>query len=144
MNAFTKTNICRKKKASSWKNFFRISWLKCLRCDVDCMRWTCIRHYGILSSTSKLSAIAQIRAQLPAVYLPEKTVSAIAYDPLTCPCFTQKQSLLGSLKRWLLLKFGCADHQHACPVFYGRITTKKLKNKKICNSRIGFAMAYFE
>ncbi|MBK9639176.1 MAG: hypothetical protein IPO63_15780 [Bacteroidetes bacterium] len=43
--------------------------------------FTRIRHYGILSSTCKLNAIAQIRAQLPAVYLPEKTASAAAYDP---------------------------------------------------------------
>ena len=48
--------------------------------------FTRIRHYGILSSTSKLNAIEKIRAQLPEVYLPEKIVAAIAYDPLVCSC----------------------------------------------------------
>ena len=48
--------------------------------------FTRIRHYGILSSTSKLKTIVKIREQLPAVYLPEKTSIAITYDPLLCTC----------------------------------------------------------
>ncbi len=61
--------------------------------------FTRIRHYGILSSTCKLNAIAQIRAQLPAVYLPEKTASAIAYDPLTCSCC--KTQTMVTIEVWL-------------------------------------------
>ena len=49
-----------------------------------------IRHYGILSSTSKLKAAVLIKAQLP----PAKTLVIIKrvlqdYNPLQCPCCKQ-------------------------------------------------------
>lgn len=45
-----------------------------------------IRHYGILSSTSKVAAIQAIRKQLP--NKPHKTKQSITkiYNPLQCPC----------------------------------------------------------
>ena len=47
-----------------------------------------IRHYGILSSSSKQKAIKIIREQLPAKKTkPKKAESkAVIYNPLQCPC----------------------------------------------------------
>lgn len=45
-----------------------------------------IRHYGILSSTSKTKAIAEIRKQLPPIKQAEKTHQTTPYNPLQCPC----------------------------------------------------------
>jgi len=45
-----------------------------------------IRHFGLLSSTSKTSAIPLIRKQLPETKMePEKSKGPI-YNPLVCPC----------------------------------------------------------
>jgi Putative transposase len=46
-----------------------------------------IRHYGILSSTTKLKTIPIIRSQIPEKGLKPKTESkAQPYNPLMCPC----------------------------------------------------------
>ena len=46
-----------------------------------------IRHYGLLSSTSKRSNLAQIRAQVKAVTIRTKDPRIIImYNPLVCPC----------------------------------------------------------
>lgn len=47
-----------------------------------------IRHYGILSSSSKLKTIPTIRMQLPASQSckPKDERKATAYNPLICPC----------------------------------------------------------
>lgn len=45
-----------------------------------------IRHYGILSSTSKTKAIAEIRKQLPPVKQSATKHQAKPYNPLQCPC----------------------------------------------------------
>ena len=45
-----------------------------------------IRHFGILSSTSKTKAIETIRKQLPAKKTPQLKTKAIAYNPLQCKC----------------------------------------------------------
>jgi hypothetical protein len=45
-----------------------------------------IRHYGILSSTAKIKAIAAIRKQLPAKKTKPVKVRATPYNPLQCKC----------------------------------------------------------
>jgi Putative transposase/Transposase zinc-binding domain len=45
-----------------------------------------IRHYGILSSTAKIKAIAAIKKQLPAQRIKKNKHQAIVYNPLQCPC----------------------------------------------------------
>jgi hypothetical protein len=45
-----------------------------------------IRHYGILSSTSKGTAIKTIRNQLPSKPTIQKQFVAKIYNPLQCPC----------------------------------------------------------
>lgn len=45
-----------------------------------------IRHYGILSSTSKQAAIKLIRKQLPLKKAKPIITKAIIYNPLVCPC----------------------------------------------------------
>jgi hypothetical protein len=46
-----------------------------------------IRHFGILSSTSKINAIPIIRNQLPVQKAPKAVVkNKEAFDPKTCPC----------------------------------------------------------
>ena len=45
-----------------------------------------IRHYGILSSTSKAKAIAAIRKQLPSKKALTTRLPAEKYNPLQCPC----------------------------------------------------------
>jgi hypothetical protein len=45
-----------------------------------------IRHYGILSSTSKAKSITKIRKQLPAKKPIIVKTQAVAYNPLVCPC----------------------------------------------------------
>jgi len=45
-----------------------------------------IRHYGILSSTSKTKAIVEIRKQLPAKKLKPIPTKAKKYNPLMCSC----------------------------------------------------------
>ena len=45
-----------------------------------------IRHYGILSSTSKEKAIAEIRKQLPSKLILVTRLPAEKYNPLKCPC----------------------------------------------------------
>ena len=45
-----------------------------------------IRHYGILSSTSKGAAIQVIREQLPNKPTKVKQSVAKVYNPLQCPC----------------------------------------------------------
>lgn len=45
-----------------------------------------IRHFGILSSTSKCAAIKAIRSQLPSKPSIQKQTTAMAYNPLQCPC----------------------------------------------------------
>ncbi len=45
-----------------------------------------IRHYGILSSTSKTKAIAAIRKQLPTKKPKSATTRAIHFNPLQCQC----------------------------------------------------------
>ena len=45
-----------------------------------------IRHYGILSSTAKTKAIANIRKQLPAKKPMVTKSRAMPYNPLVCPC----------------------------------------------------------
>lgn len=45
-----------------------------------------IRHYGILSSTSKSAAIHAIRKQLPNKATKAKQTVAKIYNPLQCPC----------------------------------------------------------
>jgi hypothetical protein len=52
-----------------------------------------IRHYGILSSTSKTKAIEVIRKQLPSVKQAVKTHQTTVYNPLQCPC-CKKESML--------------------------------------------------
>lgn len=49
-------------------------------------RFVRIRHYGILSSTAKTKAIANIRKLLPAMKLTISCSTAKIYNPLTCPC----------------------------------------------------------
>ena len=50
-----------------------------------------IRHFGILSSTSKVKAAVLIKAQLPAVAKPEVIIRLQRqdYNPLQCPCCKQ-------------------------------------------------------
>ena len=50
-----------------------------------------IRHFGILSSTSKLKAALLIKAQLPAVAKPSVIIRPVVqdYNPLQCPCCKQ-------------------------------------------------------
>jgi len=45
-----------------------------------------IRHYGILSSTSKTKAIAEIKKQLPPVKQDATKQETKPYNPLQCPC----------------------------------------------------------
>lgn len=45
-----------------------------------------IRHYGLLSSTSKSIAIPLIRKQLPEPNIKHEKSIAVLYNPLTCPC----------------------------------------------------------
>lgn len=45
-----------------------------------------IRHYGILSSTSKSVAIKVIRQQLPSKATKIKHSTAKVYNPVQCPC----------------------------------------------------------
>ena len=48
-----------------------------------------IRHYGILSSTSKQISAAKIKAQLPAIKIPAYIRPAIKkepFNPKQCPC----------------------------------------------------------
>ena len=45
-----------------------------------------IRHYGILSSTAKVKAIAQIREQFPVMKVQEISTKAVPYNPKQCPC----------------------------------------------------------
>ena len=45
-----------------------------------------IRHYGILSSTSKTTSITNIRKQLPPVKQSAKRHQTTPYNPLQCPC----------------------------------------------------------
>ena len=54
-----------------------------------------IRHFGILSSTSKLKAATIIKAQLPAVEPPLFFIKRILqdYNPLQCPCCKQNTML---------------------------------------------------
>lgn len=52
-----------------------------------------IRHYGILSSTSKTKAIVEIRKQLPPIKQAEKTHQTTPYNPLQCPC-CKKETML--------------------------------------------------
>ena len=52
-----------------------------------------IRHYGILSSTAKGKAIAEIRIQLPAKKDKPNSAETEKYNPLICPC-CKKESML--------------------------------------------------
>jgi hypothetical protein len=47
-----------------------------------------IRHYGILSSTSKAITLPEIRKQLPELResKPKEKRKVEAYNPLICPC----------------------------------------------------------
>lgn len=45
-----------------------------------------IRHYGILSSTSKLKSINEIRKQLPPIKKVKTKRQKTPYNPLECPC----------------------------------------------------------
>jgi hypothetical protein len=45
-----------------------------------------IRHYGILSSTSKLKSINEIRKQLPPIKKLKTKPQTSPYNPLQCPC----------------------------------------------------------
>ena len=49
-----------------------------------------IRHYGILSSTSKAKAIAAIRKQLPSKLILVTRLPIEKYNPLQCPCCKNK------------------------------------------------------
>ena len=50
-----------------------------------------IRHFGILSSTSKLKAAIIIKAQLPVIVKPLVSIRPVVqdYNPLQCPCCKQ-------------------------------------------------------
>lgn len=52
-----------------------------------------IRHYGILSSTAKLKAIAEIRKQLPPLKNTTTKPLTMPYNPLQCPC-CKKETML--------------------------------------------------
>ena len=52
-----------------------------------------IRHYGILSSTAKGKAIAEVRMQLPAKKTEPNKTKTEKYNPLICPC-CKKESML--------------------------------------------------
>lgn len=45
-----------------------------------------IRHFGLLSSTSKNSSIPLIREQLPELKSKNEKTTAVIYNPLACPC----------------------------------------------------------
>lgn len=45
-----------------------------------------IRHFGLLSSTSKNASISLIREQLPELKTKNEQTTAIIYNPLLCPC----------------------------------------------------------
>jgi hypothetical protein len=45
-----------------------------------------IWHYGILSSTSKLKSINEIRKQLPPIKQAKEKHQASPYNPVECPC----------------------------------------------------------
>ena len=51
-----------------------------------------IRHFGILSSTSKLKAAIIIKAQLPVIVKPLVSIRPVVqdYNPLQCPCCKQE------------------------------------------------------
>lgn len=53
-----------------------------------------IRHYGILSSTSKTKAIAIIRKQLPNKHNKQRNNTVIPYNPLQCNCCKQNTMVL--------------------------------------------------
>lgn len=55
-----------------------------------------IRHYGILSSTAKVKAIAKIRQQLPAKQTLLIKTKAKEYNPLVCPC-CKKETMVRQL-----------------------------------------------
>jgi hypothetical protein len=53
-----------------------------------------IRHYGILSSTSKRVTIPEIKRQLPSKTIPRPEVRKLStYDPTMCPC-CKKQTMV--------------------------------------------------
>ena len=54
-----------------------------------------IRHYGILSSTSKLKAATLIKAQLPVIVKPLGSIRPVVqdYNSLQCPCCKQDTML---------------------------------------------------
>jgi hypothetical protein len=55
-----------------------------------------IRHYGILSSSAKVKAIAKIREQLPAKKSLVIKTKAKEYNPLVCPC-CKKETMIRQL-----------------------------------------------
>ncbi len=48
--------------------------------------FTCIRHFGILSNTSKAAAVAKIKEQIPPKAIPANKKQAIVYNPKKCTC----------------------------------------------------------
>lgn len=52
-------------------------------------RFVRIRHFGFLSSTSKIKAIPKVRGQLPPKPTTPITTMAKEYNPLQCPCCKQ-------------------------------------------------------
>lgn len=69
-----------------------------------------IRHYGILSSTNKINAIAKIRRLLPEKKTKKTETTATSYNPLQCPC-CKKETMIrilnfnqrGPPKQWEVL-----------------------------------------
>ncbi len=55
-----------------------------------------IRHYGILSSTSKANAIPRIRKQIPAKKTLMIKTTAIPFNPIVCPC-CKKETMVRQL-----------------------------------------------
>jgi len=56
-------------------------------------RFVRIRHYGILSSTAKGTAIPTIRDQFENINVKPITTKAEPFNPLLCPC-CKKQSMI--------------------------------------------------
>ena len=79
-----------------------------------------IRHYGILSSTAKKNAIAQIRKQLPTKKIKKHRQIVEMYNPLQCPC-CRKESMVRIL-----------DFDYRGPPLHWKILWKQvLENKNL-------------